>query len=93
MGYELHITRAESWGDPCPDPIDEQRWLDQAKEVADLVCVGWIGVRDGDDGPTLSWEKGEIVVSGATKAHLGELVALALHLHARLQGDDAEFYD
>jgi hypothetical protein len=46
-----------------------------------------------DDGPSIHWWRGQLVVSGADQSEIAPLRRIAGALHGRVQGDDGEFYD
>jgi len=104
MGYQLHITRADSWLDARDAPIDADEWLAAARASPHLAERPGPG-GDGDpptfvlvdgaghEAPKLTWSEGRVDVRGARAAHLSQLVSVASALGARLVGDDHESYD
>lgn len=104
LGYELHITRAESWEDSAEHPISISDWERAARAEAQLVDVetlGWDPIppaatfvwRD-EEGPSLYWADGQVQVKGIrSRDEIGELAAFADKISARLVGDDGELYD
>jgi hypothetical protein len=104
VGYDLHITRAESWLDSETDPIPIEEWEAFATSRADFSvgspgdpAVGQVPVyawiAPGGTELALEWNDGGITVFGvpdsATARSLGPI---ARELRAQLQGDEGESY-
>jgi len=55
MGYDLHITRAESWSEAAANPISETDWLEAVSQDPSLRVSNvdyWFGLPDiGSAGP------------------------------------------
>jgi hypothetical protein len=106
MGYELHITRAESWSDSARHPLSADEWEAFAALQPELREDGWIGYSTSarnhpvfaqicSDGSQVSlyWQGGEITVSGyPDRPTLSKLCEYAQALDAKVQGDDGEDY-
>ena len=103
MGYELHIVRSEHWWGAESNPITREEWSAYAVANPLLVEDGWVDWSDigrepiysftKNDGVVvgLSWSKGKVDISGPMGT-VGELVAIADELKARLIGDEDESY-
>ncbi|MFI0419498.1 hypothetical protein [Spongiactinospora sp. 9N601] len=83
MGYDLHITRAESWEDSGAEDmlISEEEWrafADAHIGELDAIAAGFF------------WFEGRVVVRGARREDADRLVGLAAALGARLVGDEGE---
>lgn len=101
MGYDLHITRAESWADNEGAEIGADEWLaavraDPELTLAPDVGMGphfarWSGPSRHDD-PWLDWRAGNVYTKSPDSALLRKMVRLAERLGARVQGDDGELY-
>lgn len=93
MGYELHITRADSWLDSEDHPISQEEWEAFARDEPSLFLDGTVYGHVCVDGATVSldWRGGQIAIKGvrSTKAAVA-LVPFAKTLGARLQGDDGD---
>ena len=93
MGYEFHITRAESWTESAEAPIGREEW-ERVAWVCDAIelqgHVEWsdIGVQPvygaRDSSASFSWRLGRVDVSG----HLDDLMWRVADLRGRLVGDD-----
>jgi hypothetical protein len=104
LGYDFHITRAEDWTEAADTPINFAEWTSYAQSDARLAPAGTIALRDHDpyeqpvyvlsyaDGPSIHWNRGDLVVTGASESDIGQLQPMAGALLARVQGDDGEFY-
>ncbi len=105
MGYDLHITRADSWLDSAEAPIPVAEWVEAARRVPELNEADPEQLNDnsgnpafllGDDhvnAPALYWDSvGKIVVRGADQQHVPALLAVSRALEANLIGDDDEVY-
>ena len=101
MGYDLHITRAESWADNAGAEIGAEEWLaavraDPELTLAPDVGMGphfarWSGPSRHDE-PWLDWRAGNVYTKSPDSALLRKMVRLAERLGARVQGDDGELY-
>jgi hypothetical protein len=98
MGYDLHVTRADTWLDSEATPITFDEW--QAYFVTDPSlrsggeespeCVLWA---DHPREPfPIWWYEGEVRCKNPDEATVAKLVAIARQLGARVLGDDGEEY-
>lgn len=98
MGYDLHITRRQSWTDQDND-ISFDEFVDyvssdpeftypsaMGKEFAD-----WKSPRSGY-GSWLCWSDGESYTKNPEPEFIDKLVVIARALNAKAQGDDHEVY-
>jgi hypothetical protein len=99
MGYDLHITRAESWADNEGAAITADEWLAAVRADPELTpapengpyFVRWSGPSRYPD-PWLDWSGGNVYTKYPDSALLRKMVRLAQQLGARVQGDDGELY-
>ena len=97
MGYDVHITRRNSWSDDGEPAITKQEWQAILACDSDLEPVG-----DGDNAQMLDssrrvarffwYSSGEIFVKKPNKPVLMKMLAIAEQLGARVIGDDDEVY-
>lgn len=105
MGYDIHLTRADSWLSSAEHPISAAEWEAFATGREDLRPNGtvrfknfgeqpvysWVGP-DGDE-VSLYWYDHRIEVSGVPDEDCASALApLARELDARVVGDDDEEY-
>lgn len=98
MGYDFHVTRAESWPESEATPIAREEWeslADASDSLKRQGSVNWadLGVQPvyGIDGSSasFSWRHGRVVISGHMEDDAWALAQLiATDLGARLVGDD-----
>ncbi|WP_234533416.1 hypothetical protein [Streptomyces shenzhenensis] len=98
MGYEFHITRAESWTDSQDSPISRDEWESLAESREALKNQGFVEWKDigpqpvyalTDSSASFSWRHGRVDVTGHMSDEEWELAeSLAAALEARLVGDD-----
>jgi hypothetical protein len=108
MGYDIHITRREDWWDEDGPVIATHEWEALVENDADLTMIapppGWSGPsqwtavmtthpREERLGTALHWEAGEISAKNPSDTLIAKMRQLARALHARVQGDDGEYYD
>jgi hypothetical protein len=100
MGYELHITRADSWGDSSKTPISVEEWEDILRKDPELRLAGVNGphfavfadVADPYKSSWLNWSDGSIDSKYPTSRMVRKMISLAKQLGARVQGDEGEVY-
>jgi hypothetical protein len=100
MGYELHITRAESWATNEGHEITADEWLGYVQSDPELrlspnngkYFVEWSGPSTYPE-PWFDWFAGNISTKNPDKAIVGKMLQIAERLCARVQGDDGEFYE
>jgi len=101
MGYDVHITRAESWSENGDAPISLEEWerfVDDDPELAPdpengMPMAVWSAHPGGDEvGSWLSWNNGNITTKNPDEPLLGKMLQIAACLNARVQGDDGEEY-
>jgi hypothetical protein len=100
MGYNLHITRKDSWAVEAGPAISLDEWqeyvaLDEEIE-SDPDSLGfedYVLVSHPERWP-LWWspDRAEIYTKNPDKAVIAKLVAIAQALRARVLGDDDEIY-
>jgi hypothetical protein len=99
MGYDLHITRRRQWTDPGDD-ITSDEWLAYVARDPELTLSAengphwatWSGVSELSE-PWLDWDDGNVYSKNPDDSLRRKMSAVATALHARVQGDDGEFYD
>lgn len=105
MGYDLHITRAETWLDASDAPISEAEWMSLVDSDPDLAVSreDWVERRLSDGSiervhPVL-WKgcalwllDGEVVTKNPDDSLIAKLVEIAERLGARVLGDEDEEY-
>jgi hypothetical protein len=94
VGYELHITRAESWfeNENAPIPLDE--WLALANADPELRAMpenGEAFFEYGDDG-WFDWFEGNVDTKSPERGTIAKMLELAERLGASVRGDDGELY-
>lgn len=98
MGYDLHITRADTWLDSEAAPITIDEWEEYVRtdpslrpdEEASPECMVWA---DHPKEPCpLWWSDGEVRCKNPDEPTVAKLVAIAQQLDARVVGDDGEEY-
>jgi len=98
MGYELHITRRNSWSDKGKDiPADE--WLAYVRSDPDLCLrpehgayfAEWSGPSELEC-PWLDWSDGQIHSKNPDSKLIDKMVSIARHFDAAVLGDDDESY-
>jgi hypothetical protein len=101
MGWEIHITRAESWADSEKHPITAEEWLALVEADPDLVIdprdngpyfALWVRHWVQGDHPWFDWFVGAIETKNPDRKTLGKALEIAQRLGARVQGDDGEEY-
>lgn len=98
MGYDLHITRAETWTDSESQPITRDEWEAYVSGDAQIQ-------RDQNNGPNdflyvahpdrpipLWWSNGEIYTKNPDELTIDKLCQIAKSLGASVFGDDDETY-
>jgi hypothetical protein len=100
LGYEVHITRAESWLDRESRPIELAEWVAYAEAALDLSrhgpnSAGEEAFRLRVDGTEtwLAWRAGEIYSKNPPRPVRARMHRVARALDARVQGDEGELYD
>lgn len=107
MAYDLHITRKNDWGDEDPK-ITQEEWVKLLENHPELKPVESVKDDDIEiflkDSKIVKWtpnnrknvwfvfSKGNITVSGPDEQTIQKMKKIALVLHAKVQGDDGEFY-
>lgn len=100
MGYELHITRRVFHADDGSD-ITKQEWdafVEQRPELelseqhgGGMFFYSW-SIGSSYDEPWLQWFEGSISTKNPDEPMIIEMVAIAKHFNANVQGDDGERY-
>jgi hypothetical protein len=100
MGYDLHITRAESWLHNEGSEISAQEWLEMIDQDSELsrdvehgaFAATWQGKGAAQKG-WFDWYEGNIFTTDPSKASVRKLLAMAETLRGMVQGDDGEVYE
>ncbi|MEQ8771160.1 MAG: hypothetical protein RIB60_11705 [Phycisphaerales bacterium] len=103
MGYDFHITRAESWIDSEATPIRRDEWfefaaadpelsVDETNASTDPTMMIWSGTDENPE-PWIAWENGRLYSKNAERALRIKMHSIAMHFGARLVGDDDEEYN
>jgi hypothetical protein len=98
LGYDLHVTRGDTWLESEATPIAFGEW--EAYVLADVTlrpeeetdngCVLW--TQHPKEPCRLWWLDGEVRCKNPDEAAIVKLVAIATALDARVVGDDGEEY-
>ncbi len=99
MGYDLHITRADSWAENEGQQISAEEWHALVELDPELRFdpdsgphfAVWNGGAD-DREEWLDWCDGNVTTKNPDKALLAKMLQIAHRLNARVQGDDGELY-
>jgi hypothetical protein len=97
-GYDVHVTRHRHWYDVNGPKISLGDWQRYAKSDPDVSSDAgdskFFVIRVSGQGVPLLYDRrhGELVVKDPSQAAISKLVQIAQCLHARVQGDDGEFY-
>jgi len=98
-GYDLHITRRAEWADTGPPRISYAEWLRYVKTDRQVVLDSqddknfFVVTVQGQRYPLLfDPPRGELYTKDPTPPLIEKLEVIAVALHARVQGDDGEFY-
>lgn len=100
MGYDIHITRAESWSDvEKARTITAEEWLEYVKTDPELKLAGyngpcfalWSGKSRYSD-PWFDWSAGDLHTKNPDPPVIAKAIEIAHALGARVQGDDGEIY-
>lgn len=107
MGYELHITRAEDWGESEQHPITWTEWRDLVEEDPELGFsetdrIGFENqpgeqalvdwLGENKQESCLHWFDGRIESKHPSDALIVKMVEIAERLGGNVQGDDGERY-
>ena len=100
MGYELHITRAESWVDNSGKKITREEYQELLRKDRDLKLAGINGpdfavfsnASDPMRSSWLDWIAGNIDSKYPSSRMVRKMISIAEHLGAKVQGDDGEIY-
>lgn len=99
MGYDLHITRRQSWSDGDGPEITKEEWLAYVARSSDLESpdpesdyVLWRG-ESKHEIPWLCWGFGNISTKNPDRALIVKMIQIARDLNARVEGDDGEEYE
>lgn len=100
MGYDVHITRAESWLDSDTQPILLEEWLAYVRSDPGMHLDGGAGAPavwtasqdDGERQVRFHFEHGRITVKSPDAEILCQMSLIAIHFRARVQGDEGEDY-
>jgi|GEM_PF-1056906 len=101
MGYDVHITRAESWAENEGHWIAAEEWLRVVEEDEELrldphpsngpYMALWNGPSEGPE-PWFNWSDGNVYTKNPDAPLLAKMIELAEKLNAKVQGDDGEVY-
>jgi hypothetical protein len=100
MGYDFHITRAESWVESESNPISSGEWLTIVNSDPELKIderngpyfACWAGPCSYPDGGWFDWRDGEIYTKNPDRQILKKMLHLANKLSAKVCGDEDELY-
>jgi hypothetical protein len=101
MGYDLFITRAETWPESENDPIYLEEWITIIDEDLELARWSdypnshfalWSGKSEHLE-PWLDWSSGKIYSKNPDAPLIRKMVEIARRLNARVFGQDGEEYD
>jgi len=101
MGYDVHITRAESWAENEGYWISPEEWLRVVEEDEELrldphpsngpYMAIWNGPSENPE-PWFDWSDGNVFTKNPDAPLLAKMIELAGRLKAKVQGDDGEVY-
>lgn len=93
MAYTLHITRKKDWMDKEPK-ISQNEWNDLlANGTLELIDDENMKAWDAKKGNVyFSFYEGNIECNPRNEKDIMTIKEIALVLHAKVQGDDGEFY-
>lgn len=103
MGYDLHITRADSWLDSQNTPITHPEWEAYVESDPELIWEGWTNWttlgrihtavwRSGSLEVHFHWYHSEITAKPSSREGIQKMVAIADALGAKVFGDENERY-
>ncbi|MBC8138027.1 MAG: hypothetical protein H8F28_19270 [Fibrella sp.] len=104
MGYDVHITRADSWTESHERPIADAEWTtviasdpelrpSEYNERNRFVAAFWTGYPgSGGGSDCFVLDDGKITETNPDETVLRKMVEIARKLDARVQGDDGEEY-
>ncbi len=99
MGYELHITRAESWVDSQEDPITADEWLAYVAKDEELTFFAengpYFAVWNGTGASAqswLDWSDGQLYTKNPGRRELIKMLQIARYFSAKVRGDEDEIY-
>ncbi len=93
MGYDLHITRAESWEKSAEQPIALQELISLAQQDPHLhVWVSWSGHTEGKREAWFYYHDGLIGIKNPDEQTIAKTIEIAKKLNAHVQGDSGESY-
>lgn len=100
MGYDLHITRAEDWGESEKTPITEEEWEAVVGSDPELRLIPengpgfatWIDPASGKELGWFDWSEGQISTKNPDRGQLEKMLKIAICLGAQVLGDDGEEY-
>ena len=92
MGYELHITRAESWGDCSKNPISLEEGQNILRKDPELRLAGVNGpnfrafanAADPHKSSWLDWINGSLDSKYPTSRMVNQMISLAKPLRAKV---------
>jgi hypothetical protein len=99
MGFDLHITRAQSWLENEGAEISGREWLAVVASDPELLpdpsngeyAVRWRGESTVQE-PWFDWSRGNVYTSDPDRRVLQKALQLAEALGAKVQGDDGVDY-
>ncbi len=98
-GYDAHITRKALWSDNVGPRISFVEWLDyvrsdpQVKRDPLNTENDFMVTLPGESFPLwFNPDGGEVYTKDPSDKALKKLIEIAKKMHARVQGDDGEFY-
>jgi hypothetical protein len=99
MGYDVHITRAESWSENEGCWIGVEEWEAAVRDDPELRFASedgghtakWISEK-ADPEAWLDWNEGNVFTKNPDRALILKMCEIAGRLNANVQGDDGERY-
>jgi hypothetical protein len=103
MGYDVHITRADDWGESGEAPITPDEWkayVDAASDIEWDHQRPWthmevdlaVWTRRPAPDAWLALIDGQVETKNPDEPMLTKMYEIATALGARVQGDDGEYY-
>ena len=99
MGYDFHITRAESWTEGERSPITAEEWLGYVASDPELKLAGYNGPhfalwqgKSRHPEAWFDWYRGCITTKNPDPPLIAKALEIARRLRARVVGDDGEVY-
>lgn len=99
MGYDLHITRKESWFDEEGPKISFTEWVSYVALDPEIEAdidnprkQNFVYISNSERRPLWWDERGEVYTKSPDDAMIGKLIDIAKALQAAVLGDENEIY-